>query len=62
MTNYHAFREIAGGVPAVIIETGFLNLDRELLTTNADVPATGIANGVLCYLQVRQTVAIGDGP
>jgi N-acetylmuramoyl-L-alanine amidase len=62
MTNYHAFREIAGGVPAVIIETGFLNLDRELLTTDAAVPAQGIASGVQCYLQARQTLAIGSAP
>lgn len=50
MTDYHAFREIAGGVPAIILETGFLNLDRELLTTNADIPAQAIADGILCFL------------
>lgn len=51
MRNYHAFREIALGVPAVIIEAGFMNLDRELLTTKADVPAQGIVNGIHCFLQ-----------
>ncbi len=50
MTDYHAFREIAPGTPAIIIETGFLNLDREILTTHADLPARGIADGILCYL------------
>lgn len=50
MTDYHAFREIALGVPAIIIETGFMNLDREMLTIKANIPATGIANGILCYL------------
>jgi N-acetylmuramoyl-L-alanine amidase len=50
MTDYHAFREIAEGVPAIILETGFLNLDRELLTTNSDVPAQAIVEGVLCFL------------
>lgn len=54
MRDYHAFREIAPGVPAVIIETGFMYLDRELLTTNADVPAEGIGNGILCYLEHRR--------
>jgi N-acetylmuramoyl-L-alanine amidase len=51
MTDYHAFREIAPGVPAIIIETGFMNLDRDLLTTQAELPAAGIANGILCFLQ-----------
>lgn len=53
MRDYHAFREIAPGVPALIIEVGFLNRDRELLTSNADVPAEGIAKGILCYLENR---------
>lgn len=53
MRDYHAFREIAPGVPAVIIETGFMNKDRELLTTNADIPAEGISKGILCYLETR---------
>ncbi len=50
MTDYHAFREISTGTPAIIIETGFMNLDRELLTTQADTPVTGITNGILCFL------------
>ncbi len=50
MADYHAFREIAFGTPAVIIETGFMYLDRELLTTYADVPATAITEGILCYI------------
>jgi len=50
MTDYHAFREIAPGVPAVIIETGFLNLDREFLTQRSDVAAKAISDGILCYM------------
>lgn len=50
MTDYHAFRKIASGVPAIILETGFMDLDRELLTTNSDVVARAIADGVLCYI------------
>ena len=41
MTDYHAFREIAPGTPAAIVETGFLNLDRSLLTEDSDIPASG---------------------
>jgi N-acetylmuramoyl-L-alanine amidase len=54
MQDYHAFREIALGVPAIIIETGFLNLDRELLTARAEVPAAGIAEGIFCFLEATE--------
>lgn len=50
MTDYHAFRTIPVGVPAIIIEVGFMNLDRDLLTNHPDIPATGVTNGILCYL------------
>ena len=54
MADYHAFREIAPGVPGIIIEVGFLNLDREILTTQPDVLADAITRGILCYVdQVR---------
>jgi N-acetylmuramoyl-L-alanine amidase len=53
MTDYHAFRSIASGTPAIIIETGFMNLDRHILTAQADIPARGISNGILCYLDQR---------
>ncbi len=50
MTDYHAFREIAPGTPAIIIETGFMGQDREKIYDNAEEPANGITNGILCYL------------
>lgn len=50
MTDYHAFRKIGAGTPAIIVETGFMNLDREILTTNSNIPALGISNGILCFL------------
>ncbi|WP_420643709.1 N-acetylmuramoyl-L-alanine amidase family protein [Candidatus Leptofilum sp.] len=50
MTDYHAFRTLPDGVPAIIIETGFMYLDRELLTNNADIPAAGILSGIQCFL------------
>jgi len=50
MSSYHAFDEIHDDTPAVIIETGFLNLDRQLLTQQADLVAEGITNGILCYI------------
>lgn len=51
MTQYHTFREINTDTTAAIIETGFLNLDRRLLTEQPDLLAQGITNGVLCYIK-----------
>jgi N-acetylmuramoyl-L-alanine amidase len=50
MSLYHAFNEIDPGTPAGIIETGFLRLDYELLTGKTDLVATGVANGILCFI------------
>ncbi|MEA3351470.1 MAG: N-acetylmuramoyl-L-alanine amidase [Chloroflexota bacterium] len=51
MSDYHAFGEINAETPAVIIETGFMNLDRQILTQNTDIIASGIADGILCYIR-----------
>lgn len=50
MTSYHAFGEIDTNTPAVIIETGYMNQDRELLTRNPSLVAKGISAGIMCYL------------
>lgn len=50
MTNYHAFNEINTSTTAAVIETGFLNLDRQILTEHPDVIAHGITSGILCFL------------
>lgn len=50
MTQYHTFYEIDSEVPAAIIETGFLFLDRDFLTGNPEVAARGIVDGLLCYV------------
>ena len=50
MTDYHAFRQLAAGVPGIILEVGFLNLDRAILTTQPDVVAGAITEGILCYV------------
>ena len=64
MTDYHAFREISIGTPAIIIETGFMNLDRDILTTGREEPAAAITEGLLCYInRVRGGVTdIESGP
>jgi len=51
MTDYHAFREIAPETPAAIIETGFLYLDRELLTRGRERVVEGIVEGLRCFLE-----------
>jgi N-acetylmuramoyl-L-alanine amidase len=50
MTGYHAFSEIDPNTIAGIIETGFLNLDRDLLTQHADQVADGVVNGLMCFI------------
>ena len=49
MREYHSFREIDTSTVAAIIETGFLNLDREILTKQTDLVAQGVVEGVLCF-------------
>jgi len=51
MTSYHAFDEIHTETTAAIIETGFLNLDRQILTENPDLIAQGIVDGLICYIR-----------
>lgn len=53
MRQYHAFRRADPATPAAIIETGFLYLDRVLLTRQADRVAQGIAEGVLCFARAE---------
>jgi N-acetylmuramoyl-L-alanine amidase len=50
MTLYHAFDEISADTIAAIIEVGFLNLDRQILTQSQDKIADGVVRGILCYL------------
>jgi N-acetylmuramoyl-L-alanine amidase len=59
MINYHAFHEINPATPAVIIELGFLFLDRDLLQFHADRVAQGIADGLICF--TRGESANGNG-
>lgn len=51
MTEYHAFEEVNTSTTAAIIETGFLNLDRQILTEHTDQVARGISDGILCYVR-----------
>jgi N-acetylmuramoyl-L-alanine amidase len=55
MTSYHAFNEIDQETTAAIIEIGFMNLDRQILTQNQDTIAQGIARGILCFIHNEDT-------
>lgn len=57
MTYYHAFDEINTETTAAIIETGFLNLDKQVLTQHPDVIAKGITDGLLCYIRNENITA-----
>jgi N-acetylmuramoyl-L-alanine amidase len=50
MREYHAFSEVAPETVAAIIETGFLNLDQQVLTQKTDVVARGIVDGIMCFI------------
>jgi N-acetylmuramoyl-L-alanine amidase len=50
MTEYHSFSEIDPKTIAAIIETGFLNLDRNFLTNHTEQVADGIVRGILCFV------------
>lgn len=50
MTEYHTFYEIHNQTPAAIIEVGFMYLDRDFLTQQSDKAASGIVEGLLCYV------------
>ena len=62
MTYYHAFDEIHSTTTAVIIETGFLHLDRQILTENADLVAQGIVNGLLCFIRNENVTLVQPTP
>lgn len=51
MRDYHAFGEIDTNTVAAIIETGFLNLDRDFLINHTDLVADGIVQGIECFVR-----------
>jgi N-acetylmuramoyl-L-alanine amidase len=51
MSSYHPFDEVNSITPIVIIETGYLNLDRQILTEQPDLLAFGIYSGLVCYVR-----------
>ncbi|MFN8411655.1 MAG: N-acetylmuramoyl-L-alanine amidase [Anaerolineales bacterium] len=65
MREYHAFSEIDPNTVTAIIETGFLNLDRDILTKHTDKVAEGVTQGILCFVNnenVQPTNLPVNGP
>lgn len=56
MREYHAFSEIDPNTITAIIETGFLNLDRDILTEQTDRVAEGVTQGILCFIKNENVV------
>jgi len=50
MREYHAFSEINPNTITAIIETGFLYLDRDILTNEPERVAEGVTQGILCFM------------
>lgn len=50
MREYHAFSEISDSTIAAIIETGFMNLDHDLITNQPELVASGIVQSVECFV------------
>jgi len=48
---YHIFRDIDTVTPAILIEIGSLNADRQLITSRANLVAEAITDGLLCFLE-----------
>lgn len=57
MTQFHTFDEVNTNTPTVVMETGYLNLDFDLLTKQPDTVAKGITDGILCYLKNQPLTA-----
>jgi N-acetylmuramoyl-L-alanine amidase len=50
MTEYHAFSEVDPNTISAVITTGFLNLDYKILTEETERIASGVVQGVLCFI------------
>lgn len=57
LTTWHGFEEVNQGTPVVVMEAGYLNLDREFLTKSPAKAAQGIVSGILCYVRDEDPAA-----
>jgi N-acetylmuramoyl-L-alanine amidase len=57
MSLYHAFNEIDPNTTAAIIETGFLRLDYDILKNKTELVATGVSDGILCFINNENIIS-----
>ena len=60
MTDYHAFDRLDPETPAIIIETGFMNLDRQILVNNTDVVSKGVFDGIRCFINYESLTPVAQ--
>ncbi|HVO42172.1 MAG TPA: N-acetylmuramoyl-L-alanine amidase [Aggregatilineales bacterium] len=62
MTHYHSFNQewphIANSTPGSIIELGLLYYDRDMLQHHTDKLATGIVNGIMCFVKPESAAPV----
>jgi N-acetylmuramoyl-L-alanine amidase len=51
MLDYHVFSKVDLETPTVIIETGFMNLDDDIIISQPELVADGIAKGIMCFVE-----------
>ncbi len=54
MTEYYVFDRLSPTVPALILEMGFMGGDRQLLTSQTQLVAAAVADGVMCFVESVQ--------
>ena len=62
MTNYHVWRMIHPLTPGVILEMGYMLADQEILTTQHDLLAHAISNGIRCFLEASGAAQHAPSP
>jgi N-acetylmuramoyl-L-alanine amidase len=51
MLHYHVFDVVNLETPTVILETGFMNLDADKIIRQPEMVASGIADGIRCFVR-----------
>lgn len=62
LVDYHVFRKVSVDTPTVIIELGFMFADRAILTGQPDAMASGIVDGLECFLNPQNNFVPTEVP
>lgn len=58
MVFYNSFEQASKLTPIVIVDAGFLNLDRNLLSSRSDLVAEGLSNGLRCFFRLEKVALL----